>query len=550
MLCLLSALIGGREAVAQVPVDAGAQDTAITSDAGRKLIQGIRYVERKGSIRADLERIVSLKANTVEVPMPSRQLIEAAASLGLNLIAIVPTVSGLDDEGLVEWRSLSHKIVQNAAGMPIFAILFDLDDHYPDASTIRAVESVGRELKSLRPELLIILSSRYVDVRATVDLHAINTNPISDIREATRLIESFAKHHPGERLMLEGIGAFHRRPGKLEEAETRLRIEREMQEAVRQGFHGVVIHSLYDDRTRMPYLPSSYDDPFTLYSGIIQPTQLERSIADAIRASFKGERVEGTAELARSNDTPFHFLIYGFLLMVLIFALLNIDRRFRELLSRAIGRPYNFFADVRDQRVIPNAQTALLAVSIAGSLALFTGGLLYSFKSSHNASYLLTHILPWPNLLGAVMALAWDPWLLLFTGTLSFLLMLGVLALLVRFAAMFVKGRIYLADTWNVVVWACLPMVFVLPYAMIVTRLDRNETLAFTALWILVVLSMWIVYRLLKGVAVLFDIYPSRVYLYCGVAGVLLILAALFHMDYHYGLFESLDNLSKMLSAT
>lgn len=246
-------------------------------------------------------------------------------------------------------------------------------------------------------------------------------------------------------------------------------------------------------------------------------------------------------------DAPFAFLGYGFLLIILIFLLLNLDRRFRDYMSRALVRPYNFFADIRDQRIIPNAQTGLLLIAISGSLLLVVGGLLYSFRHDVAAKFFVDHFFPWQWTQNLLWSLSSDPMLLCLAGTGIIAGLWLLVALLVRFAAVFIKGRIHFTDTANTVIWSALPAVFLIPFGMIITRLDRNETLGFVAMWVLVVLFGWIYYRLLKGVAVLFDIYPTRVYLYAGIATAILLVAILLHMDYYHDWFEHLTTFRGML---
>jgi hypothetical protein len=186
-------------------------------------------------------------------------------------------------------------------------------------------------------------------------------------------------------------------------------------------------------------------------------------------------------------------------------------------------------------------------LAISGSLLLVVGGLLYSFRDDHAAKFFIDHFFPWAWVLHVIASLKDDPIVLCLAGTAIIAGLWLIVALLVRFAAMFVKGRIHFSDTANTVIWSALPAVFLIPFGMIITRLDRNETLGFTALWVLVVLFGWIYYRLLKGVAVLFDIYPTRVYLYAGVATAILLVATVLHMDYHHDWLKHLDTFRGML---
>ena len=183
---------------------------------------------------------------------------------------------------------------------------------------------------------------------------------------------------------------------------------------------------------------------------------------------------------------------------------------------------------------------------ISGSVLLVLGGLLYAFRKDASARFFVDHFFPWSWVQNTLWSLSDSPMMLCLAGTGIIAGLLILIAILVRFAAMFVKGRIHLSDTMNVVVWSCVPAIFLLPFGMIVTRLDRNETLGITALWVIVVLCAWIYYRLLKGVAVLFDIYPTRVYLYAGLATAVLLVATVLHMDYHHNWLEHLETFNRM----
>lgn len=206
------------------------------------------------------------------------------------------------------------------------------------------------------------------------------------------------------------------------------------------------------------------------------------------------------------TDAPFYFLAIGFGLMLVIFLLMNVDRRFREYLSRSLIRPYNFFADIRDQRIIPNLQTMLLAVCEAGAVGLFATSLLYVFQavSVEPRSSEISRWMPHEIAPGATL------------GLLSVITFGGILfvTLMMRFTAIFGRSRIYLSDAFNVVAWALLPLVFLLPFDLILPRLDPTpETFTFVVV-ILGALVLWVYQRLMKGIGVLFDVYPTVIYVY------------------------------------
>src|SRR5438067_976034 len=87
-------------------------------------------------------------------------------------------------------------------------------------------------------------------------------------------------------------------------------------------------------------------------------------------------------------------MLYGFVLLLLFFLLLNLDRRFRDHAKRSMMRPFNFFADLRDRRMLPNSQTTLLAIVISGAIGLCIGALLHDTYSLPAAEQPLAWLLP------------------------------------------------------------------------------------------------------------------------------------------------------------
>ena len=83
---------------------------------------------------------------------------------------------------------------------------------------------------------------------------------------------------------------------------------------------------------------------------------------------------------SKKDDSPMIFIIFGLLLAIFTAVLVNSGRKFREDASRALLRPYNFFSDVRDQRIISASHTTLLGLIIAAVIALIVSNILFFIK--------------------------------------------------------------------------------------------------------------------------------------------------------------------------
>ncbi|HEY3874648.1 MAG TPA: hypothetical protein VGM92_04175 [Candidatus Kapabacteria bacterium] len=206
-------------------------------------------------------------------------------------------------------------------------------------------------------------------------------------------------------------------------------------------------------------------------------------------------------------------LLYTFALILLFFLLMNLDRRFREYIGRSVFRPFNFFADIRDRRLIPNMQTVVLSFVCSGALGIFLATLLTGFGSHEATGTYYSKLMP----LAVYSPSGGFHWsfgtTVIVTTCVMFIGMVFIAAML-RFWAMFVRGRYYFAETYNISVWSLQPLSFLLIFDLTLPRMDMDRTTASVSLVILAAMTLWCYFRLLKGTGVLFDIYPTKIYGY------------------------------------
>jgi len=201
------------------------------------------------------------------------------------------------------------------------------------------------------------------------------------------------------------------------------------------------------------------------------------------------------------------------MLALLMGVLVNSGKKFREDASRALLRPYNYYADIRDQRIMSAFHTSFLGVIIIIVQALILSNLLYYFKMSIVFEKLLLSFGS-PLLIRIVNYLCWNPlnaivWISIF-GILFVLLSI----LLIRLASLFIKTRVYLSSIFFTVIWAFLPMVFLIPLGIVLYRVLIADIVNIYIYVSLFALIFWVLYRLLKGIYVIFDASPGSVYFY------------------------------------
>jgi hypothetical protein len=75
------------------------------------------------------------------------------------------------------------------------------------------------------------------------------------------------------------------------------------------------------------------------------------------------------------------------------------------------------------------------------------------------------------------------------------------------------KRKIFLSDSYAVVIWSALPAILFIPLGMILSRIIENDAYVIPIFIFIIVEVIWILYRLLKGIAIVYDVGMRRVYL-------------------------------------
>jgi beta-galactosidase len=227
---------------------------------------------------------------------------------------------------------------------------------------------------------------------------------------------------------------------------------------------------------------------------------------------------------------PIVFVIAGFLALLAVAYLYNSSRRFRECLLRSVMNSYNFFADVRDQRLVSGLHSTILGLLASVTVAIILSSVLFHFRESLVLDAALSMLLVTDGLKAAVVRLILDP--LQFIAVFTLLLFLGILVfsgLILLLRAVF-RSRIFPYHTYSLVTWSTPPLLLLIPVGMILYRVMESPMYILPALVVVVVLHCWVVLRLLKGISIVFDVPRLRVYLLGGI--VLAGLAAVLYLYY------------------
>ncbi len=275
---------------------------------------------------------------------------------------------------------------------------------------------------------------------------------------------------------------------------------------------GFFINTMFDYRGNYASLVTGYNE-LNLYSiGILgEDRDINRLTHHILKANLTNADLPTIPIGSKSDDSPMLFILTGLGLAIIFGLLINTGRKFREDAKRALLRPYNFFADVRDQRLVSGLHSALLAIIIAGTNALVAANLLYFFRYSESLEKFIL-ALGWDSLITAYSFLAWNPIDAIFYLFIISLLIIVAVSVFVKAVSLAVRNRVFFSNCFYAVVWSHLPVVLLIPLGLVLFRILEANILNIYLYAGLILYSLMIFHRMMKGIYVIFDVSPGRVY--------------------------------------
>ena len=143
--------------------------------------------------------------------------------------------------------------------------------------------------------------------------------------------------------------------------------------------------------------------------GLVSAGREKRLAFEAVRSIFHAEKFVALPAGNHSDGAPIIFVLAGFVLLVGIAYAYNRSRRFRESLNRSVLNSYNFFADVRDQRIVAVGHSTLLGAIVSLAVAITASGILYRFRDSMLLDASLSYLLVSDTVKSIAVTLIWNP---------------------------------------------------------------------------------------------------------------------------------------------
>ena len=498
-------------------------------------------------LEKDVAQIKSLGANTIRFGNhpPHPYMLNLCDRYGLFAMEELPLFgapsSVLKEEFYSDlaYAMMREMIVRDRQHVSVLA--WGIGDEFETSTeaTRNFVEGIVRLAKSLddRPTYY---GARFggSDICADiVDIAALNVHT-QDIKVFKKQLEEWKTANAGRPVIVAKFGTEvkeNNRNGYSDplsyEAQARFYIQR-LDIVKTLDYDGAVIWSFNDWKDDRPSLTVNTGDPWMHSMGLVSYEREKRLAYDAVRSLFRGEKFVALPMGNFAANAPIIFVVSGLIVLIGTAYFYNANRRFRDSLNRSVMNLYNFFSDVRDQRMVSLIHTTLLGMIISIATAIVVSSVFHHFRQNWLLDNLLTYVLISDAVKESVVRLVWSPLKCIAYFSAFFFLVFLLVYVVVMLLSVITKARVFSYHAYVVTVWSATPLLVLVPIGMILYRILDSPVYVIPSLALLAILFVWVLLRLLKGISIIFDSYVMKVYV-IGFLSVALMLSAVYvYFDY------------------
>lgn len=288
------------------------------------------------------------------------------------------------------------------------------------------------------------------------------------------------------------------------------------------GIAGSFIDSFADWKGDRPWMTIGTGNRSVYPVGLLSYAREKRAAFEMVKLLYNGEKTNALPIGRYRASFPAAHILWGFAVIFVIAYLYHYNRRFNETFKRAFIRSYNFYADLRDVHTVSIPQTLILAAAVSVTMGVIVSGILYRFRTDSLADYFVTIFVVSDALKEKLIAAIWQPFAGILAFSVLFLAAFPILAFFIKLFAFFVKRRVNWYHAFAVAVWGALPVVFLSPIGMALFKLLQNDFYVLPTFVLVAIFLLWSFLRILKGVAVVYDV--SMIKAYAGGFVVLLVM--------------------------
>ncbi len=403
----------------------------------------------------------------------------------------------------------------------------------------RIITQLHRTAKSLDDRLTYAVVRDPEDKSAAiVDIAAINFSN-ADIRTFRTRITAFRDENPKKPVIVAGYGKAVEKENRngysdpnSREAQARM-IQQRFAVIRELNLAGSLVFTFNDFRSDRPILSVRPIVPTVHTYGLVELNREKKVTYDIVQSLYHEQKISALPIGTFIPASPYIYVVIGFSLLVIAAWLVNGNRRFRESTWRSIFKSYNFFADIRDQFALPLYHTTITALIIAVTFSVTFSSILHHFRSNIFLDYLLSQLFS-DAFKKIIIQMCWDPLLSVGYLTGAMVVWFFFLTMCIQMFAMMARVRIRLFHSYSIAVWTALPWGFFIPGGMILYRLLESDPYVPWVLGMVVVMSVWVYMRTLKGISVIYQIYTPKMYM-IGAIFLLVVGGGLYtYYDYAY----------------
>lgn len=486
-------------------------------------------------LEKDIAIIKTLGANAIRVVNypPSPRLLDLCDRFGLMVFEELPLIDAPpsvieDSQYKGAFQNYLHEILLLTCSHPSVVALSAGSNLDPTAKpTLDFISSVAMLVHSETNRLVYYtpLTGTVDGMKTDADFVGVDLTPFNSTRKMKDFLANLSGQYPNITFWASSVGTQcqmdnHNGYSDPLSLEHQARYLVDAYGAVEEAnMAGISVNSFADWQGAVPHLmPNGH--PYLYTFGLVSYWREKRPAFMVVRSLFSDETLPALPIGNYADSPPIIYVLLSTLLLVIITYLHYSRRWFRESATRAIFRPYNFFADIRDQRMISVFQTSTVLLLVAAGIAIYLSSLLYAFRDNYVFDRLLGIFVPSGFLKIKIDYFVWHPAEFILAFTVFGVLMVCVITLVIKLLSLAVKIRLQLVNAFTVATWCTLPMAILILVDMILFRLLGDPGFVWTAWIALAALFLLSLLRLFHGIGVIYDLPTIRV----GIIGSVLII--------------------------
>lgn len=491
------------------------------------IIRGLTYFEtfkkdkyyfQERTYKRDLSLIKELNANAIFVKnsFPSEELISECERNGILIFVDLDSKiypSKYHEVYLSDKKRKLNFILDEYSKFGCFAGV-NLSD-IGKSESLSWVNSLRNIRDSLSSNTLIFVESSELK---NLKLNSVDFIAYNVLHKSYSEIEKFIKEFNDEKFtLISSVGYNHginEKEGYLNpySMEAQAKYLSDILEILMEKDISFFVHTFAD--YRLPYhsiFAGKYDNLLAKF-GLVSEFRDKKKLSFQVFKNYMNEsKLPLIMQGNYTESANMIFIISGLLFLALTIITINSTHRFRENVSRAILKTYNFFSDIRDGWFISSFHSMILSIIVALSSSLIYSSLIYYWKDDIVFEKFIS--LFNSNLLFEFISyVSWRPIELILYFTLITFFIMILLTVIIKLFNLFVKNKIFFNHAFLIVIWSAIPYLILIPLGMVAFKVLSQHKYNFLIYFIIVLFHLWVLIRILKGISIVFEVKKMRVY--------------------------------------